>query len=53
MQMDEETELAFKAGAEWVLENSYCDGLGEIELDRKIIDGYIEYINGNFKPNKS
>ncbi len=48
MQLDEELELSFKAGAEWAMENAYCD-LDGVSLDRDIVDGYIEYINGNSK----
>lgn len=59
MQMDEEIELAFKAGVEWTMENVYCNIVLPrptddcISLDRNIEDGIQEYINGNLKPNKS
>lgn len=47
MQLDEEIEKAFKAGAEWAFENTWCNRDEEIEMDRDINEGIQEYINGN------
>lgn len=43
---------AFKAGAEWVLDNCYADG-NSVELDKDIDDGLKEYINGNFESSEN
>jgi hypothetical protein len=58
MQLDEQIELAFKAGVSWAMENAYCRDMtgvsyADVDLDRNIEEGIQEYINGNSKPSKS
>lgn len=52
MQLDEQIELAFKAGGEWVLDNAYAHG-DYVELDKDFNEGIKEYINGNLQSTES
>lgn len=56
MQLDEELEKAFNAGANFIIDNSYTDEDSdwvENPTDREIDLAYTEYINGNSKHYKS